>query len=60
MTSNTSNDVLIVDGDTSSLKKGWSPHDLFSRLPLPGVYIFVHGVNSDGEWFEQAEEGAKG
>lgn len=57
MTSNTSNDVLIVDGDTSSLKKGWSPHDLFSRLPLPGVYIFVHGVNSDGEWFEQAEEG---
>lgn len=26
-------------------------------VPLPGVIIFVHGVNSDGEWFEQAEQG---
>ncbi|MFC0130791.1 T6SS effector phospholipase Tle3 domain-containing protein, partial [Ralstonia solanacearum] len=25
--------------------------------PLPGVVIFVHGVNSDGEWFTAAEEG---
>ena len=25
--------------------------------PLPGVVIFVHGVNSDGEWFTPAEEG---
>ncbi|WP_229503013.1 T6SS effector phospholipase Tle3 domain-containing protein [Pseudoduganella guangdongensis] len=28
-----------------------------SKLPLPGVIIFVHGVNSDGEWYEAAEEG---
>ncbi|XLZ70431.1 DUF3274 domain-containing protein [Massilia sp. SR12] len=28
-----------------------------SKLPLPGVVIFVHGVNSDGEWYEAAEEG---
>lgn len=27
------------------------------RLPLPGVVIFVHGVNSDGEWYKAAEEG---
>ncbi|MBA4230172.1 MAG: ribonuclease G [Ralstonia sp.] len=25
--------------------------------PLPGVIIFVHGVNSTGEWFDTAEEG---
>jgi len=25
--------------------------------PLPGVIIFVHGVNSSGEWFDAAEEG---
>ncbi|WP_434666307.1 DUF3274 domain-containing protein [Paraburkholderia sp. A3BS-1L] len=27
------------------------------QQPLPGVVIFVHGVNSEGEWFEAAEEG---
>lgn len=27
------------------------------QLPLPGIVIFVHGVNSDGEWFKAAEEG---
>lgn len=26
-------------------------------MPLPGVVIFVHGVNSEGEWFEAAEAG---
>ncbi|MFX1764503.1 DUF3274 domain-containing protein [Paraburkholderia sp. A1RI-2L] len=37
--------------------------DLTSELicvkqqPLPGVVIFVHGVNSEGEWFEAAEQG---
>ncbi|MDI1261560.1 hypothetical protein [Aquabacterium sp.] len=24
---------------------------------LPGLVIFVHGVNSDGEWYDAAEEG---
>lgn len=24
---------------------------------LPGIVIFVHGVNSDGEWYEAAEQG---
>ncbi|WP_284336789.1 hypothetical protein [Comamonas sp. NoAH] len=27
------------------------------QLPLPGVVIFVHGVNSEGEWYKAAEEG---
>lgn len=31
--------------------------DVLMQLPLPGIVIFVHGVNSDGEWFRQAEEG---
>ena len=26
-------------------------------LPLPGVIIMVHGVNSDGEWYESTEQG---
>lgn len=57
MTQNSAPGTLIVDGGTSTLSKGSSPYDLFSNLPLPGVYIFVHGVNSDGEWFEEAEKG---
>ena len=31
--------------------------DVIQQLPLPGVVIFVHGVNSDGEWYSEAEEG---
>ncbi len=31
--------------------------DVLMQLPLPGITIFVHGVNSDGEWYKQAEEG---
>lgn len=31
--------------------------DVIVQLPLPGIVIFVHGVNSDGEWYKQAEEG---
>ncbi|ALX11326.1 hypothetical protein P350_07090 [Burkholderia cepacia JBK9] len=27
------------------------------QMPLPGVVIFVHGVNSEGEWFKDAEQG---
>ena len=25
-------------------------------LQLPGLIIFVHGVNSEGEWYNDAEE----
>jgi pimeloyl-ACP methyl ester carboxylesterase len=31
--------------------------DVLMQLPLPGIVIFIHGVNSDGEWYRQAEEG---
>jgi pimeloyl-ACP methyl ester carboxylesterase len=31
--------------------------DVIQQLPLPGTVIFVHGVNSDGEWYSEAEEG---
>ncbi len=34
-----------------------SDRDVLQKLPLPGVVIFVHGVNSDGEWFEATERG---
>ena len=27
------------------------------QMPSPGIIIFVHGVNSDGEWYRQSEEG---
>lgn len=27
------------------------------QLPLPGVVILVHGVNSDGEWYDATEQG---
>ncbi|WP_051377722.1 T6SS effector phospholipase Tle3 domain-containing protein [Derxia gummosa] len=31
--------------------------DIYADIPLPGVVIFVHGVNSTGEWFDAAERG---
>ena len=34
-----------------------SDSDVLQKLPLPGVVIFVHGVNSDGEWYEATERG---
>ena len=34
-----------------------SDRDTLQQLPLPGIMIFVHGVNSDGEWYAAAEEG---
>jgi pimeloyl-ACP methyl ester carboxylesterase len=31
--------------------------EVIMQLPLPGIVIFVHGVNSDGEWYDEAEAG---
>ncbi|HEV7814154.1 MAG TPA: hypothetical protein VGP06_03525, partial [Janthinobacterium sp.] len=31
--------------------------DVILRSPLPGIVIFVHGVNSDGEWYAETEQG---
>ena len=47
---------VTVMGD-SGLRLGNVPHELVLPLPLPGIVIFVHGVNSDGEWYQAAEEG---
>lgn len=30
---------------------------VWQQLALPGIVILVHGVNSDGEWYEQTEAG---
>ena len=30
---------------------------VIARSPLPGIVIFVHGVNSEGEWYKAAEKG---
>ncbi len=48
----------IVLGEGSGCTFLNSKHlDVIMQLPLPGIVIFVHGVNSDGEWYAQAEEG---
>lgn len=31
--------------------------DVLMRAELPGIIIFVHGVNSDGEWYTETEKG---
>ena len=31
--------------------------DVPLQLHAPGIVIFVHGVNSDGEWYQQTEHG---
>ncbi|TWI65477.1 hypothetical protein IP91_02887 [Pseudoduganella lurida] len=51
-----SNQAAICDAKGVTLLKD-SYLDVIMQLPLPGIIIFVHGVNSDGEWYEQAEEG---
>jgi len=32
-------------------------YDIPHALPLPGIIILVHGVNSDGEWYDACEQG---
>lgn len=46
----------LAGGDCTLLPDK-SEAKFISKLPLPGVVIFVHGVNSDGEWFDSAEQG---
>lgn len=48
---------VIVAQCSGSLLVSHSPRKAIMQLPLPGIVIFVHGVNSDGEWFQAAEEG---
>jgi len=51
------NETPIADGSGTTVTPGNKPHVLEEKPPLPGVIIFVHGVNSDGEWFDAAERG---
>ncbi len=48
--------IAVASGQGINL---FSHSDLvcLKQMPLPGVVIFVHGVNSEGEWFGAAEEG---
>lgn len=34
-----------------------TPYARVDMVHQPGIIIFVHGVNSDGEWYDAAEEG---
>jgi len=53
-----STDTTIVVGCKDILCRfDHSDADVPMQMPLPGIVILVHGVNSDGEWYEQAEEG---
>lgn len=47
----------VLGGGNCMLLPDKSEAKFVSKLPLPGVIIFVHGVNSDGEWYESAEVG---
>ncbi len=48
--------IAVGDGSGSTLLNE-SYLDVVMQLPLPGIVIFVHGVNSDGEWYQAAERG---
>ena len=50
-------DNLMVGANTGIQYLTDKHLDVLMQLPLPGIVIFVHGVNSDGEWYKQAEEG---
>lgn len=47
--------LLCKKSGVTMLDKGL--FDIILGMPLPGIVIFVHGVNSDGEWYAAAERG---
>ncbi|WP_375782247.1 T6SS effector phospholipase Tle3 domain-containing protein [Burkholderia stagnalis] len=49
--------VVVGQGQGSTLPDHLSELICVKQQPLPGVVIFVHGVNSEGEWFEASEKG---
>lgn len=50
-------DCIVVSKASTYTNFSHSTFDMVMQRPLPGIIIFVHGVNSDGEWYEQAEQG---
>lgn len=52
------NDETLLGASAEALTlPGYPTTDVDYQAPLPGVIIFVHGVNSNGEWFTDAEHG---
>jgi pimeloyl-ACP methyl ester carboxylesterase len=47
----------VVGGGKVPLLPNHCEARFYKTLPLPGVIILVHGVNSDGEWYESTERG---
>jgi len=47
----------VIGGGSFTLLPDHSEIRFYKTLPLPGVIILVHGVNSDGEWYDSTEEG---
>lgn len=50
------NRYLVANGN-GVMTLSQSDYLCVMQMPLPGIVIFVHGVNSEGEWFEPGEEG---
>lgn len=48
--------IQVGSGQSTTLFSN-SDYACLKQMPLPGVVIFVHGVNSEGEWFTAAEKG---
>lgn len=46
----------VAEGAHTTLPGVW-PNRKVPTAPSPGVIIFVHGVNSTGEWFNECEQG---
>ncbi|WP_321923431.1 hypothetical protein [Burkholderia sp. BCC1998] len=49
--------IVVGRGEGVTMFAKNTPLICIKQLPLPGIVIFVHGVNSEGEWFEASEEG---
>jgi pimeloyl-ACP methyl ester carboxylesterase len=49
--------TIMGDGPGITFINHDKPLTLIQQMPLPGIVIFVHGVNSDGEWYTPCEKG---
>jgi len=49
--------VVVAQGEGPTIFNWQSKLLCIKQMPLPGVIIFVHGVNSEGEWYQPAEDG---
>ncbi|KFG92311.1 membrane protein [Burkholderia paludis] len=49
--------VVVAQGEGPTIFNWQSKLLCIKQMPLPGVIIFVHGVNSEGEWYKPAEDG---